>query len=220
MKNLINKKNYSIFLITSLLFSIAFIHIVYLSIIHPLSFEILAFAQENNLPPPRHFSVVLKDPEQEICLILFLWSILIGFFKYYLVDIENKLIDHDDLQFLFIHEESSPNQKDLSKELLAIHIDNKFDTQQQDLSFLKYISWAIPSIGFIGTVRGIGEALSRSAEAISGDISNMTESLGVAFNSTFVALLISIVLMLFITRLEHQQDEVIIKLRSKYLINT
>jgi len=212
---IISEKNYSVFLIISLFFSIALVHVFYLAVINPISFEILAFAQDNNLPPPRHFAVVLKDPEQEICVILFVWSLLIGTFKFYLVNNEHQLIDsggyfkdgHNSLN------EDSPQ----AYQFLDAFIENKFDTQQQDLSFLKYISWAIPSIGFIGTVRGIGEALSRSAEAISGDISKMTESLGIAFNSTFVALLISIVLMLFITRLEHHQDEVIIKLRSKYL---
>ena len=56
---------------------------------------------------------------------------------------------------------------------------------------------AIPSIGFIGTVRGIGEALSQAHVAVEGDIAGMTASLGVAFNSTFVALVVSIFLMFF-----------------------
>ena len=30
-----------------------------------------------------------------------------------------------------------------------------------ELSMVRYISWAIPSIGFIGTVRGIGDAFGR-----------------------------------------------------------
>ena len=55
------------------------------------------------------------------------------------------------------------------------------------MSLIKYMSWAVPSIGFIGTVRGIGMALEKSGEAIAGDISGMTESLGLV-NSTFVAL--------------------------------
>ena len=102
--------------------------------------------------------------------------------------------------------------------MYKILIENKFDMLQLDLTFLKYISWAIPSIGFIGTVRGIGEALSKAAEAIDGNITGMTSSLGVAFNSTFVALLISIMLMLFITRIEYKQDSLIVSLRTKFLI--
>ena len=63
---------------------------------------------------------------------------------------------------------------------------------------IRYISWAIPSIGFIGTVRGIGEALGQADIAVQGDISGVTQSLGVAFNSTFIALLISIFLMFLV----------------------
>ena len=93
--------------------------------------------------------------------------------------------------------------------------ENLFEVLQMDLSFIKFISWAIPSIGFLGTVRGIGDALGKANEAVLGDITSMTSSLGVAFNSTFVALLISIFLMFIISRLELKQDELILKLRSK-----
>ena len=51
------------------------------------------------------------------------------------------------------------------------------------LAFNRYILWAIPSIGFLGTVRGIGQALSRADEAMAGDISGVAQSLGLAFNS-------------------------------------
>ena len=96
-------------------------------------------------------------------------------------------------------------------------IENKIDYQVIDMSLIKYMSWAVPSIGFIGTVRGIGMALEKSGEAIAGDISGMTESLGLAFNSTFVALFLSIFIMLIINLIEQRQDQIIIKLRSKFL---
>ena len=64
-----------------------------------------------------------------------------------------------------------------------------------DLALLRYIAWAIPAIGFIGTVRGIGDALSQAHKAVTGDISGVTEGLGVAFNSTLIALLLSILLL-------------------------
>ncbi|RLA00773.1 MAG: MotA/TolQ/ExbB proton channel family protein, partial [Gammaproteobacteria bacterium] len=67
--------------------------------------------------------------------------------------------------------------------------------QDSENTMIRYLIWAIPSIGFIGTVRGIGQALSQADQALAGDIAGMTDSLGVAFNSTLVALLISIFLM-------------------------
>lgn len=73
--------------------------------------------------------------------------------------------------------------------------DIEADRLDSELSMVRYISWAIPSIGFIGTVRGIGDALGQAYKAVEGDISGVTVSLGVAFNSTFVALVLSIIIM-------------------------
>ena len=75
---------------------------------------------------------------------------------------------------------------------------------------IRYIAWAIPSIGFIGTVRGIGGALGKANQAVAGDISGVTQSLGVAFNSTFVALLISIVLMFVLHQLQLAQERFVL----------
>ena len=56
--------------------------------------------------------------------------------------------------------------------------------QDSENSMIRYLIWAIPSVGFIGTVRGIGLALSNADQALQGNISLMTENLGIAFNST------------------------------------
>lgn len=216
MYKFLNKNNTTLILLTSFLISVVFIQLIYLSIINPISFEYMSLALQNNEAPPRHFSVVLKDPEQKICLILFSWSILVGLFYLYLLEQEIDLLKNDNnVLSIFSDDIDVSNDND---DLFKVLIENKFDMLQLDLTFIKYISWAIPSIGFIGTVRGIGDALSRAAEAIDGNITGMTTSLGVAFNSTFVALVLSILLMLFITRLEHKQDALIISLRSKFLL--
>jgi biopolymer transport protein ExbB/TolQ len=81
---------------------------------------------------------------------------------------------------------------------------------ESELSMVRYIAWAIPSIGFIGTVRGIGLALAQAHKAVEGDIAGVTESLGVAFNSTFIALLISIVLMFLLHQLQLQQERLVL----------
>ncbi|MEM8868202.1 MAG: MotA/TolQ/ExbB proton channel family protein, partial [Verrucomicrobiota bacterium] len=88
------------------------------------------------------------------------------------------------------------------------------DQQESELSMLRYLVWAIPSIGFIGTVRGIGVALMRADEALEGDISGVTSALGVAFNSTLVALVISIFLMLLIHLLQANQEGLILRLQT------
>ena len=80
------------------------------------------------------------------------------------------------------------------------------DRLDSELSMLRYIAWAIPAIGFIGTVRGIGDALGQAHRAVSGDVSGVTEGLGTAFNSTLVALLISIALMFLLHQLQLAQE--------------
>lgn len=77
-------------------------------------------------------------------------------------------------------------------------------------NMIRYIIWAIPSIGFVGTVRGIGQALAQADEALAGNIAGMTASLGIAFNSTFVALLISLLLMFLLHILQSRQDQMVI----------
>ena len=80
---------------------------------------------------------------------------------------------------------------------------------ESELSMIRYISWAIPSIGFIGTVRGIGDALAQADKAVQGDIAGVTQSLGVAFNSTFIALLLSIFLMFLVYQLQLLQERLV-----------
>ncbi len=84
------------------------------------------------------------------------------------------------------------------------------DRLESELSMVRYIAWAIPSIGFIGTVRGIGDALGQAYEAVEGDISGVTASLGVAFNSTFVALVLSIIIMFCLHQLQLSQERLVL----------
>jgi len=79
-----------------------------------------------------------------------------------------------------------------------------------ELAMIRYIAWAVPSIGFIGTVRGIGEALGQAHEAVQGNIAGVTASLGVAFNSTFTALVISILIMFLLHQLQLQQERLVL----------
>jgi len=81
---------------------------------------------------------------------------------------------------------------------------------ESELSIIRYIAWAIPSVGFIGTVRGIGDALGQAHRAVEGDITGVTASLGVAFNSTFIALVISIVLMFFVYQVQLMQERLVL----------
>ncbi|MCD4782010.1 MAG: MotA/TolQ/ExbB proton channel family protein [Candidatus Omnitrophica bacterium] len=116
---------------------------------------------------------------------------------------------------------STQNIQDASSEVQTL-CDEESDRLESELSIIRYIAWAIPSVGFIGTVRGIGEALSKAHLAVEGDITGVTQSLGVAFNSTFVALLISIVLMFIIHEFQRMQEELVLDTKrycGKWLIS-
>jgi biopolymer transport protein ExbB/TolQ len=84
------------------------------------------------------------------------------------------------------------------------------DRLDSELSMMRYIAWAIPAIGFIGTVRGIGDALAQAHRAVEGDVAGVTESLGTAFNSTLIALLISMVLMFLLHQLQFVQERLVL----------
>ena len=88
------------------------------------------------------------------------------------------------------------------------------DELDSSLSLVRYIAWAIPAIGFIGTVRGIGEALNYAEEAIKGDISSVTTGLGLAFNSTFVGLSLCIVLMFWLHLVQARQEAFILETQT------
>ncbi len=92
--------------------------------------------------------------------------------------------------------------------------DTESDRLDSELSMVRYIAWAIPSIGFIGTVRGIGTALGQAHRAVEGDITGVTRNLGIAFNSTFVALLVSIGLMFLLHQLQLRQERLALDTES------
>lgn len=207
--------------------------------------------------------VILKDYEQQICLSLFLWGVMILVYKFILLNHETKTLARfapesegiDAEPEVDLLEGASSITRDRAK-LVVASIDQKSEApdlrnkilpyvmargleryhitgsvpeatetimgrlevaseqQESELSMLRYLVWAIPSIGFIGTVRGIGVALQRADEALKGDISGVTSALGVAFNSTLVALFISIILMLLIHLLQGGQEGLILRLQT------
>jgi len=108
---------------------------------------------------------------------------------------------------------STGNVQDASEAVREV-CDTESDRLDSELSMVRYIVWAIPSIGFIGTVRGIGQALAQAHRAVEGDIVGVTVSLGVAFNSTFIALVISIFIMFLMHQLQLAQERLVLDSHS------
>jgi len=82
------------------------------------------------------------------------------------------------------------------------------------LSMVRFTAWAIPAIGFVGTVRGIGHALQEAQAALHGDISGVTLGLGITFNATLTALSLSILVMFCLHQLQQAQDRLVLDTRN------
>ena len=210
-------------------------------------------ADENDSILPRNFFVIVKDLEQEVCIILFLWGLYLGGELLLRVSSQSYLFDVDFLKDIRNPKsdviETLNSIEDLPEDIKATPLvqttltslrrfaitgsiqnaseaiepalDNMAIRNEGEIAVLKYITWAIPSIGFLGTVRGIGQAMAQAEMAVAGDIGPMTTSLGVAFNSTFVALLISILLMMLLSFIQKMQDDQLLKVQDyceNYLI--
>ena len=75
---------------------------------------------------------------------------------------------------------------------------------------VRFVAWAIPAIGFVGTVRGIGASLQQAHKAVEGDVSGVVAGLGTAFNATLVALSLSILVMLVLHQLQLRQERMVL----------
>lgn len=95
--------------------------------------------------------------------------------------------------------------KNISEMIEIISIQTEIDKNksESDQSNIRYLTWLIPSVGFIGTVLGISQALTI---ANSGDMQLITSTLGVAFDTTLVALILSIIVMWFYHKLQEETD--------------
>lgn len=110
--------------------------------------------------------------------------------------------------------ETTQNVQDVSETVSNLCM-SEGERQESELSMVRYIAWAIPSIGFIGTVRGIGLALSKAQSAVEGDIGPVTLNLGTAFNSTLIALCLSILLMFVVHQLQLQQERYVLDVQDE-----
>ena len=113
---------------------------------------------------------------------------------------------------------STRNIQDVSNAVKEV-CETESNRLDSELSMVRYIIWAIPSIGFIGTVRGIGDALGQADRAVQGDIAGVTASLGVAFNSTFIALVISIFIMFLMHQLQLLQERLVLDTQNYCDVN-
>lgn len=94
---------------------------------------------------------------------------------------------------------------ELASGILRMEVESLRDAFNGRASMVRYLTGAIPAIGFVGTVIGIGQALGRADQIIAeqgsqiaqrGNVQAVTAALGTAFDTTLVALVASLILLL------------------------
>jgi biopolymer transport protein ExbB/TolQ len=189
--------------------------------------------------------VILKDPEQEVAVILGFWALGLAVMKVLALSRHRRQLDAGLLKVPPGYRILPGDVREYSHKLDELPLDEKIlipartirralkrfgetaDVQDaattvhdyceseaarldSELALIRFCVWAIPAIGFVGTVRGIGNALAGAQLALRGDTSAVTGGLGVAFNSTFVALIASIILMYVIHELQLRQERLVL----------
>jgi biopolymer transport protein ExbB/TolQ len=89
-------------------------------------------------------------------------------------------------------------------------------------SMIRYLCWVIPSLGFIGTVVGIGRALEWAGDPAHIDdktlLTTVTGMLAVSFNGTFLALVMASILVL-LQNVVQAKEEHSLNLAGQYCLD-
>jgi biopolymer transport protein ExbB/TolQ len=239
-----------VYQVFALIISVIIVHAVYVAVIRPnadaiMAQQVILQEADPDYIQERSLYVVMRDFEQETCIILMLWALSIIGLKAWRNRKESSLLERSllnlDEGISILPEDARnyarpiqalpPSEREYLLPRALISALQRFNTTrsipdvssvvkdvcnteaerlESELSIVRYIAWAIPSIGFLGTVRGIGEALGQAQSAVTGDILGVTTSLGVAFNSTFIALVVSIIIMFVLYQLQLLQDRLVL----------
>jgi biopolymer transport protein ExbB/TolQ len=204
-----------------------------------LAQQAIQMAEDKSQVMERSVFVLIRDYEQEACFILMFWAIAIMGYKAFKTSRQRALLQMDLIPLAEGVRILPEDTRDVSRQIQALpaqqrgallprallaglqrfsttrniqdvasatqsYCDSEGERLESELSMIRYIAWAIPSIGFIG------DALGQAHKAIEGDIFDVTRSLGVAFNSTLIALLISIGLMFLLHQLQQLQERYVL----------
>jgi len=242
--------NEFLFSAIALLIIIIAVQTTYATWIRPTATAMLAdqrahISNDPTYTPSRSIYVIIKDYEQESCMIMLFWAVSILTYKTVHLRREQRVLESDlvriaegvkilpeDTREYSRHIENfaetssgyllprallvalgrfaaTRNVQDAANASHAV-CQTEADRLDSELSMLRYIAWAIPAIGFIGTVRGIGNALGQAQKAVTGDISGVTSGLGITFNSTLIALMFSILVMFLLHALQRTQERFVL----------
>lgn len=93
------------------------------------------------------------------------------------------------------------------------------------MATVHYLAWAIPALGFLGTVRGLAGSLSMAGQTdaeLQQFINDATRHLNVAFDCTLIALTLSLALMFLVHSVQRDEEAVVIDCQQyclEHLVN-
>jgi hypothetical protein len=95
------------------------------------------------------------------------------------------------------------------------------------MATVHYLAWAIPALGFLGTVRGLAGSLTlagkdQSDESIQEFIKGATDHLNVAFDCTLIALVLSLGIMFLVHSVQRDEEALVIDCQQyclEHLVN-
>ena len=167
------------------------------------SWEFLAakFTQRGIIPP--------------LTLVLFFWGLLLLGNKAWAVNRERRVLagGRGDSMLVRAHDDAVDK---------ALEIDGFVEMMwRKSADFYvvpRYLNWAIPILGFIGTVLGISLAADgiqsiigsgRGLSDLSGELGEAIAPLGIAFDTTLIALSLSVVLTFLQIGLQRREDNIL-----------
>lgn len=90
------------------------------------------------------------------------------------------------------------------------------------MSTVHYLAWAIPALGFLGTVRGLGMSLAApgGTDGLSdAGLAQATQHLTFAFDTTLVALALSLPLMFLLHQVQRDEEAIVLDCQQYCLEN-
>jgi hypothetical protein len=118
----------------------------------------------------------------------------------------------------------SRNDKDVSE---TVRMQAEVDQGRlvTGMAIVHYLAWAIPALGFLGTVRGLAMSLTMAGKVdlpIESFLNEATKHLNVAFDCTLVALALSLPVMFLIHAIQRDEEALVIDCQQyclEHLVN-
>jgi biopolymer transport protein ExbB/TolQ len=140
-------------------------------------------------------------------------------------EIINKMYEKvdDPKKFLLLNriERALSNLKNIGRisdvaEVLTVQSENDDNYMESTYTLIKGFIWAIPVLGFIGTVLGLSQAVGgfgnvvaagADVETLKKSLSGVTSGLAVAFETTYIALVAALFIQLWLTMIKKKEED-------------